>query len=250
MTQEFPAPKHYDNQSWYADSGASHHVTPEPHNLTQGAPYSGTDQVHMGNGQGLVISSLGSAKFSSPYNSNTILSLNNLLLVPHITKNLVSVSQFARDNNVFFDFHPHSCFVKSQVSRQVLLKGNLGHDGLYRFDNIHLLKSPCSASNLSPMSSFMNSNNTAVLNTVVAPSSTFGLWHSRLGHAHSNSVKAVLDLCKIPYQSKGILDLCVACCLGKSHRLHAPSSPRVYHTPFELVYCDLWGPAPFISSNG
>uniref|UniRef100_A0A151UEF3 Uncharacterized protein n=1 Tax=Cajanus cajan TaxID=3821 RepID=A0A151UEF3_CAJCA len=49
----------------------------------------------------------------SPQNSHITLSLNNLLLVPSITKNLVSVSQFARDNDVFFEFHSNYCFVKS-----------------------------------------------------------------------------------------------------------------------------------------
>lgn len=38
--------------------------------------------------------------------SNLTFKLNNLLLVPAITKNLLSVGQFAYDNQVFFEFHP------------------------------------------------------------------------------------------------------------------------------------------------
>lgn len=59
----------------------------------------------MGNGQGLSITSIGSSKFLSPYHPHTTLSLNNLLLVPSITRNLVSMSKFAQDNHVYFEFH-------------------------------------------------------------------------------------------------------------------------------------------------
>lgn len=52
--------------------------------------------------------------------------LQNLLLVPHITKNLMSVSKFTQDNNVFFEFHLKFCVVKSQASSEVLLCGLVG----------------------------------------------------------------------------------------------------------------------------
>jgi histone deacetylase 1/2 len=36
--------------AWYPDSGASHHLTYNPNNLSYSVPYSGQDQVMMGNG--------------------------------------------------------------------------------------------------------------------------------------------------------------------------------------------------------
>ena len=118
------------NSIWYPDSGATHHVTPDAGNLMDAVSLSGSDQVHVGNGQGLPITSAGSLKFTSPFQPNISFKLNNLLLVPSITKNLVSVSQFARDNNVFFEFHANDCFVKCQGSSKVLQRGSLGSDGL------------------------------------------------------------------------------------------------------------------------
>lgn len=56
---------------------------------------------------------------------NHIFCLNNLLHVPTITKYLISVSQFARDNRVFFEFHPDDCFVKDLTTGQLLLQGKL-----------------------------------------------------------------------------------------------------------------------------
>ncbi|KAI5424361.1 hypothetical protein KIW84_030518, partial [Lathyrus oleraceus] len=42
----------FNNQWWYPDSGASHHVTPEISNLSDASSLPGTEQVFMGNGQG------------------------------------------------------------------------------------------------------------------------------------------------------------------------------------------------------
>jgi len=119
------------NNGWYPDSGATHHVTPDASNLMDVSSFSGSDQMYIGNGQGLTINSISSMSFSSPFSPNTTLTLNNLLHVPSITKNLVSVSQFCKDNNVFFEFHSNICYVKSQDSSKILLRGHLGDDGLY-----------------------------------------------------------------------------------------------------------------------
>jgi len=62
----------------------------------------GSDQMYIGNSQGLSINSIGSMSFSSPFSPNTTLRLNNLLHVPSITKNLVSVCQFCKDYSLSF----------------------------------------------------------------------------------------------------------------------------------------------------
>lgn len=71
--------------------------------------------------------------------------------------------------------------------------------------------------------------------------SSFSTWHRCLGHCHASSIKTVLDICKVSYQNKYVIDLCNACCLGKTHRLHFPPSYRVHHSPFKLVFTNLWG---------
>lgn len=88
----------------------------------------------LGNGHGLSITSIGNTSFPSTHKSHVTLTLNNLLLVPKITKNLISVSQFTRDNRVYFEFHPDICLVKSQTTSKVLL--SIGNDRLYSFDNL------------------------------------------------------------------------------------------------------------------
>jgi len=56
--------------------------------------------------------------------------------VPRITQNLISGSQFARDNGVFVEFHSNYYVVKSEATDEVLLQGIVGLDDLYKFPNI------------------------------------------------------------------------------------------------------------------
>lgn len=59
--------------------------------------------------------------------------LKDMLYVLDIIKNLLSVSKFTRDSDVYFEFHPLICFVKDSRTWEVLLEGKL-KQGLYAFD--------------------------------------------------------------------------------------------------------------------
>lgn len=222
-TQEVQVHQGLDSQVWYPDYGASHHITSNQGNFSQHTPYNGVEQVHMGNGQGVHISSIGNTHFPSPLHPHITLSLHNLLHVPTITKNLMSVSQFARDNRVFFEFHSDHCLVKCQDSNAVLLRGSLGKDGLYSFRQIQ-----------------MPAKSSSALTCLVAEKScssadNFTLWHRRLGHANVKAIKQVLELCNVSCSNKVLDEFCTACCLGKAHRIYAKPSETVYSKPFELV---------------
>ena len=97
------------------------------------SPYSGSNQLHIGNGQGLSISNIGYSEVLSSSKTSHSLSVTDLLHGPSITKNLLSVSRLARDNGVYFEFHPTSYFVKSHDSNEVLLWGYLDKHGVYKF---------------------------------------------------------------------------------------------------------------------
>ena len=103
--------------SWYPDTGATTHVTPDVHNLMNNNEFTGQDKIVMGNGTGLDIKHIGQSSFHSQFNSR-LLSLNHLL---HVTKNLLSVSKFSKDNVVYFEFFPYFCYVKDQASKEILM---------------------------------------------------------------------------------------------------------------------------------
>ncbi|KAL4311624.1 hypothetical protein GQ457_01G037100 [Hibiscus cannabinus] len=116
---------------WFADTGASHHVTPEVSNVKESVDFSGPGKLLVRDGKGLCISKIGTACLHS--NSRDLL-LRNLLLVPQITKNLISVSKCARDNGVYFEFHAGYCTVRDESSGEELIRG-VEVDGLYTFAN-------------------------------------------------------------------------------------------------------------------
>ena len=118
------------NSTWIPNSRASFHVTGESQNIKQFTHFDGPDQIFIGNGEGLNIFGAGFSSFVSPNDSHITFKLHKLLHVPSISKNLLSVSQFAKDNFVYFEFHPHLCLVKSQETNKVLLQGVVGADGL------------------------------------------------------------------------------------------------------------------------
>ena len=118
---------------WYPDSDATHHVSNDLSNLNISSEYNGGKNLLLGNGAAVSIANIGETSFNSHSTSfSRKLHLKNLLHVPNITKNLLSVSQFAKDNSVFFEFNPNFCFVKDLGTREIVLKGIL-EKGLYHF---------------------------------------------------------------------------------------------------------------------
>ena len=71
--------------------------------------YTGTEQIRVGNGKSLPIKHLGTSHLFTPHNS---FCLNNVLHVPNISQNLLSVQKFTTDTNTFFEFHPKLFYVK------------------------------------------------------------------------------------------------------------------------------------------
>ncbi|KAL4573020.1 hypothetical protein LXL04_019813 [Taraxacum kok-saghyz] len=216
LTQNHSSSTVFD-PSWYVDSGATDHVTPDITKLNIADSYTGDDKVQVGNGNHLSISHIGSSSLSN-------LKLSNILVVPDLTKSLLSVSKLTDDNNVCVEFWPKSCSIKT-FQGQTLLRGDK-KDGLYRF----------------PHSSLRQVFHTSRI-------SLHG-WHKRLAHPHETILRRLVSTFKLPVSSNKFPNVCDACQLGKSHRIHLPISHVISSKPFELIYSDVWGPAPEFSLNG
>lgn len=184
------------NFTWIPDFGASFHVTGEPQNIKQFSHFDESNQIFIGNGEGLSIFVVGSSSFVPPNDSKITFKLHNLLHVPSITKNLLSVSQFVKDNLVFFEFHPYMCLVKSQGTNRVHLQGVVSVDGLYYFHNLKLqdhlsmllsssdpfVGSAIVSSLSSAVDTVANKASNVVSNFVLLLSTNVNLWHARFGH--------------------------------------------------------------------
>lgn len=121
-----------------------------------------------------------------------------------------------------------------QATNQVLVAGRL-RDGLYAFDPPQFLTNTPSSttsnarSDICLIQSFVDSveqpcyiaskpyasSNNSPSQHCSNSSSTFTLWHNRLGHPSSSIVRTVLTNCNVPNSDKMITTFCKAVVLGR-----------------------------------
>ena len=75
--------------------------------------------IAVGDGHSITITNTGHSIFPTLVRS---LRLNNVLITPHIVKNLISVHQFVCDNNCTIEFDAYGFSVKDFMTRRVLLQ--------------------------------------------------------------------------------------------------------------------------------
>ncbi|KAK4481427.1 hypothetical protein RD792_012318 [Penstemon davidsonii] len=107
--------------SWFPDTGATSHMTSNVGKLTSLTPYHGTDKVYVGNGALLDISHIGTA--SIPL-GNKSLKLKNVLVVPEIKKDLLSISQLTSEYPYTVEFSSSGFVIKDRNTRTVIASGN------------------------------------------------------------------------------------------------------------------------------
>ncbi|KAL4280812.1 hypothetical protein GQ457_03G013600 [Hibiscus cannabinus] len=183
---------------WFPDSGATHHITGDRSNLQSEMVYSGMDSLLMGNGNKVEITHVGPGTLSAV---DRCLTLRNLLCVLDIKRNMLSVSQFARDNGIYFEFHPHNCYVKDVQTKEVLLEGRLTPEGLYEINTTHNSDVDYSTANKAIPEVCDVSKSCVPLQ----------LWHQRLGHPSLSVLKNVLNTCGLAVSDSEMPNLHPGC---------------------------------------
>lgn len=108
-------------ENWILDSGITHHMTTNLNHLNHITPYHGDRTITIGNGTGLAVTHIGSTSIPT---SNTSLVLRNVLCVPKITVNLLSVKKLCRDNGCWFIYDDLIFFIQDKATRKILYQGN------------------------------------------------------------------------------------------------------------------------------
>ncbi|KAD6119808.1 hypothetical protein E3N88_11079 [Mikania micrantha] len=204
------------SSSWLPDTGSINHAAPDLSGFEYVEPYYGENNLHVGNGTALPILHIGSKRFFSP---NKTFSLTDILHVPQIKRNLLSVQKFCHDNDVFFEFHSTFFVVKDKFTRTTLLTSP-SNDGLYSI----------TLSQVKPVSKVAFSSVRASPHT----------WHQQLGHPHSQLLKPMISKLCLPVSNKKFGSVCDSCLIGKSSKLHLPLSDYKSSHILDLIVCDVW----------
>ncbi|KAF7811382.1 Retrovirus-related Pol polyprotein from transposon TNT 1-94 [Senna tora] len=158
-----------NDAAWFPDSGATNHVTSDASNLMNGVEYIGAEQLHMGNGKGLLISNVGQSlvKLQRQLFSRVLLDLMAFITPDGL--------YYFTDFKLFHQSSQPDCSIQSSSSASpIVLASTVG----------------------SSLSNSVTSNCTAV--------TPYTLWHCRLGHCNSATVMAVLKQCNFDVSNKDL----------------------------------------------
>lgn len=212
----------YTSSPWLADSGCNAHVTSDLSNLAISNEYNGEENIVVGNGTSLPISHTGSG--TRPYSPSSSFKLSNLLCVPHIFTNLLSVHQLYIDNNCTILFDSDKFVIQDKLTGNTLFQGP-SVNGLYPL-------TPCFTKAHSSVS--LKGSTTAH----VGIKSSATLWHNWLGHPHLQTLNSVFRHMNISTITNfpSVYEYCL---YGKMHKLSFSPSQTIYSHPLQLIHSDV-----------
>jgi hypothetical protein len=204
------------SNSWILDSGASHHMT-HSHDLLASTSECSISQIAVGDSTQLDVLGSGTVQLDKGC-------INDVLLVPHISANLLSIYQICHSGNgKTVEFSPNDVIIRELQNPDIVVaSGKVDHSSrMYKF------------------ASFESSLGSSFIAHADALSK---LWHERFGHLNYrylqqlSTQKLVLGLPKVSCTD----GVCPGCVLGKQHQDPFPKGKAWRATtPLELVHSDL-----------
>lgn len=214
------------SDSWILDSGASRHMSNSAKCFENLIHLKTSIEIKVGDGRIIHGTGIGNVKIIVKNSSDII--LKNVLFVPKLAYNLISVSQLSKDGKSI-NFHGDTCEISS-LSGDCLATGKKTGD-LYELVDISI---KC-----------LSACNPDVKN----------IWHRRYCHLHGDGLnKLVREELADGIDAKNFNDIsfCEPCAAGKNHRRPFPKkSPSRSDGPLELIHTDVCGKmsVPSLSGN-
>ncbi|XP_074303187.1 uncharacterized protein LOC141637580 [Silene latifolia] len=209
---------------WFMDTGASSHLTSDAGTLISPSSASNIRSILVGNGNSIPVRGSGTATLPA---KDRTLYLTNVLYTPRIIKNLISVRQFTKDNNVSVEFDPFGFSVKDLQNGTTILRSD-------------------SNGELYPVSSESSSSSTAPGHSLLTFSSD--VWQCRLGHPGPNILQFLRSQSFISCNKGSHDNLCHSCQISKHKRLPFHDSTSATLAPFDIIHADLWT-SPILSKS-
>ena len=201
--------------NWLLDSGATHHITSDLNNLALHQPYTGGEDVMIADGSGLQIANTGSTLLST---SKRPIALKDVLYVPDIKKNLISVYRMCNTNQVSVEFFPAHFQVKDLNTGIRLLQGKTRNE-LYEWP--------------------VNLHSPTILHASLSSKTDLSSWHSRLGHPSFSLLKSIVSKFSLPFSNTLHQISCTDCFINKSHKLPFHTNSITSTHPLQILYSDV-----------
>ena len=216
-----------ENNVWVIDSGATDHMTSNSSLFLSYKPCAGNRKVKIANGSLSPIAGTGKIKISDS------ISLSQVLHVPNLACNLVSVSKITKELNCCAYFLPDSCVFQELTTGRTI--GNAEeHDGLYFLEDGSATNKIGQKASCLQIFSFPDNKEVY-------------LQHFRLGHPSFSYLKKLYPNLFI---NKDLSSFhCEICALAKHHKSNYPSRIYTPTSPFTLIHSDIWGPSRVSTSN-
>lgn len=142
--------------------------------------------------------------------------LDNVLFVPKLSCNLISISQLIDEKNCHVQFTDEFCAIQDRCSVNLIGVGE-------RKGGLYLYRGGLTVATMSPLKI-----------------EDFELWHRRMGHPADRITKLVPAI-KHSSGSKSLNNAYETCPQAKQSRSNYLVSSSRASRIFEMVHCDLWG---------
>uniref|UniRef100_A0AAG5CSP7 Retrovirus-related Pol polyprotein from transposon TNT 1-94 n=1 Tax=Anopheles atroparvus TaxID=41427 RepID=A0AAG5CSP7_ANOAO len=211
-------------EEWIFDSGATSHLCRNRNLLVDAENVSSS--INVANNTAVPVVAKGSVNVSADVGASTCaISMNDVLYVPELAVNLLSVSKMCQKGYTV-TFRKQTCKVISPSNKLVAIGQESG--GLYR-----LKRSPGS-----------------LVNMVSRMEDNFKLWHRRLCHMSVGCMKR-LETMASGFEFRVTDGMqCVPCIQGKHHRHPFNIKGQRADRVLELIHSDLCGPMETASIGG
>jgi len=75
-------------------------------------------------------------------------------------------------------------------------------------------------------------------------------WHKRLGHSLIKVVQHLVNILSLLVSTNKFPSSCTSCSTNEAHQQHFGSTSFQSHSPREIIYTDVWGPAHITGFSG
>jgi hypothetical protein len=214
-----------EDDMWIIDSGASRHMMGDQARLSNLNEKKTSYKVELGDKSTYPVEGFGQA--SVKLKSGNHVHLSNVLYVPGLEKNLVSISCLEDKGNIiaFVDGKVLSWHKNSSIENARVIGSREGN--LYRL---------------------LEQNEEALVHDEVNPNE---LWHRRYTHINYQALPFLKRMVEgIPELQSTHEGICKGCALGKNIKKPFPSSNNRSKEILDLIHSDVCGPMPVRSLGG